>query len=65
MGCGKAKMVNFGPFLNEISSALRSLFPPQDCFLHKVINTGLNLLFSEINYSCKVLLIYIVTNSIR
>ena len=31
-------------------------------FLHWVINTGLNLLFSEINFSCKVLRTYIVTN---
>ena len=33
-------------------------------FLHKVFNTGLNLLFAEINFSCKVLRTYIVTNVI-
>ena len=31
-------------------------------FLHRVIKTGLNLLFSEINFSCKVLRPYIATN---
>ena len=40
----------------------RDFFSPRNVFLHGVINTGLNLLFSEINFSCKVLRTYIVTN---
>ena len=30
---------------NGISSALTSLFSPENCFLHTVINTGLNVIF--------------------
>ena len=40
----------------------RVFFSLRNVFLHRVINTGLDLLFSEINFSFKVLRTYIVTN---
>ena len=52
----------FRTLLNEVSSTLSCLFSLRNVFLHRVINTGLDLLFSEINFSFKVLRTYIVTN---
>ena len=56
----------FRTLLNETSSTLSCLFLVSELFffffLHRLINTDLNLLFSEINFSCKVRSTYIVTN---
>ena len=53
------EQLKFRTLLNEIWSTLlvSELFS-----LHRVFNTGLNLLFSEINFLCKVLRTYIVAN---